>query len=66
LDEIINSFQALKYYLRSHKYRYSLDKFVRLKNGIPIKVTSMVRDIPGCFHPDIMKIKYGELYIKHG
>jgi hypothetical protein len=37
LDEIINSFQALKYYMRSHKYRYSLDKFVRLKKWYPYK-----------------------------
>ena len=37
MDEIINSFQGRKYYMRSHKYRYSLDKFVRLKKWDPYK-----------------------------
>jgi hypothetical protein len=37
LDEIINSFQGRKSYVRSHKYRYSFDKFVRLKKWDPYK-----------------------------
>lgn len=37
MDEIINSFQTLKYDVHSHKYRYSLDKFVRLKKWDPYK-----------------------------
>jgi hypothetical protein len=52
--------------VKSHKYRYSFDKFLNEKNGIPIRVTNMGKDIPECFLQDIMKTRYGELYIKHG